>query len=485
MNIEDRHSHPDLADKTQGVRQILLSGVFWRLLIIEGILLIWSLAYRLLAEGAGPADLFWYGVRIIILVGIILAFMMFTLQRFLSKKIILPLEAIARANLEVQENEPESLSIQEQLPPDNPREIKGIVSTRSQMLKTILDVSNKRLQLMEFIRETFGRYLSDKVVKEILDSPQGHQVGGQRATVTILMADLRGFTTLSEQKDPEEMVRLLNRFLERMSRIIVDSNGIIDEIIGDAILAIFGVPEEQDDDPERAVACAIAMQNGLLKLNEELAAEGYPPLEMGIGINTGTVIVGNIGSEVRIKYGVVGTAVNTAARIESNSVGGQVLIGESTFLQAKDLLRVEPPQTAMMKGLKEPLVFYAVNSIGPPYNQELKTCPHKENGAEIKLPFSCFAVDDKKIISQAMSGETVLIHENQMDVFFDTRLEVLTNLKLQFEFCVDAHCFEEFYAKIVSQEELADGRRLYRIKITAMDPKDREKIHAWADELRS
>ena len=126
------------------------------------------------------------------------------------------------------------------------------------------------MHLVQFIRNTFGRYISKRVVDEILESPNGQKIGGRRKTVTIIMSDLRGFTALSETRDPEDMVRLLNRYLERMSKVIVEYDGLIDEFIGDAILTVFGVPEEHDGDPLRAVACALAMQNALVELNNEL-----------------------------------------------------------------------------------------------------------------------------------------------------------------------------------------------------------------------
>ena len=112
------------------------------------------------------------------------------------------------------------------------------------------------------------------------------------------------------------------------------------------------------------------MQNALDELNETFIREGLPPIEMGIGINTGSVVVGNIGSEVRMKYAVVGSTVNTASRIESNTVGGQVLLGESTYDFIKEMVICDPPQVLMMKGLKKPLVAYAVKQIGPPYDLE-------------------------------------------------------------------------------------------------------------------
>ena len=187
--------------------------------------------------------------------------------------------------------------------------IKNIVLSCPKMLDKTQKVSEERLQLINFIRETFGRYLAPQVVDQILESPDGLKIGGKREIVTILISDLRGFTSLSETKDPEEMVILLNRYLKRMSEIIIAYDGIIDEFIGDAILAIFGITERHEDHAAKAVACSLEMQNALFKLNKEIEKEGYPHLEMGIGINTGAVLVGNIGSEIRMKFGIVGSPV--------------------------------------------------------------------------------------------------------------------------------------------------------------------------------
>ncbi len=463
-------------DDREGVRKILLMGVFWRILIIEGILLVWSLIYRVLTDNAGIVDLFWYAVRIIFLVAIILLFMMVTLRSFLTRKIISPLEAIASANRRLHKNDPTARQVT--LPNGAPKEIKEIVSSRTEMLTTILKVSEERLHLVSFIRDTFGRYLSKKVVEEILESPEGQKIGGRRETVTILMSDLRGFTNLSETRDPEEMVQLVNHYLEHMSKVISDYDGMIDEFIGDAILAVFGVPEKRGDDPARAVACGLAMQNALVELNEEIIHEGYPPLEMGIGINTGTVIVGNIGSEVRVKYGIVGTPVNTAARIESNTVGGQVLIGESTYPLVKELVTADSPQTVMMKGLGKPLVHYPVTAIGPPYDVKLIFRTDSENGVEISLPFHCWKVEDKKVTSESMSGETMFLNENLIIASVKPPLDPLTNIKLIIHFCVDAHCFEDMYAKVVSVRE-HKGQTVNHLKITSINPKDRDILKKW------
>lgn len=463
------------------VKKILLVGVFWRILVIEAILLVCSLLYRALTENPAHADLFWYAMRIIFLIGIIIAFMMVTLRSFLTRKIISPLEAIASSNrrLQIRDIDPSARDID--LPKDTPVEIKEIVDTRTQMLTTILKVSEERLRLVDFIRDTFGRYLSEKLVDEILETPEGQKIGGRTETVTILMSDLRGFTRLSETRDPEELVKLLNRYLERMSKVILAYDGIIDEFIGDAILAVFGVPEQRKDDAERAVACGLAMQNALMELNEEIVSKGSPPLEMGIGINTGTVIVGNIGSELRTKYGIVGSPVNEVARIESNTTGGQVLIGESTYKLVKALVKADSPQTVMMKGLKKPLVSYPVSEIGPPYNVTSSFQVDTESGVEISLPFHCWKVDEKKIASEAINGETMLMNESVITASVDPPLKPLTNIKLIFDFCVDAHCFDDIYAKVVSVKE-HKGKTVNNLRITSINQKDRDLLNKWMED---
>ena len=233
-------------DKKNGVREILLMGVFWRILFIEAVLLVFSLFYRWFTQDAGPNDLFWYAVRIILLVIIIIIFMMVTLKKFLTDRIITPLESLATANKQIQKDYSKIAEIN--LPHDSPDEIKTIVTSRTAMLRQIIKVSEERLHLVNFIKETFGRYLSQKVVEEILTSPGGHKLGGTRKVVTVLMSDLRGFTSLSETLDPAEMVQLLNRYLEKMSKIILKYDGIIDEIIGDSILAVFGAPKSHGND---------------------------------------------------------------------------------------------------------------------------------------------------------------------------------------------------------------------------------------------
>ena len=187
------------------------------------------------------------------------------------------------------------------------------------------------LRQRDFIRETFGRYVTKEVVEQLLETPDGLKLGGENREVTIMLSDLRGFTPLTEHLEPDQVVNLLNRYLERMESIISEHQGTINEFLGDAILTFFGAPVHHADHAQKAISCAIAMQLAMPDFNAQNEAVGLPPLSMGIGINTGNVIVGNIGSQNRAKYGVVGHTINLASRVEGSAMGGQVLITESTF----------------------------------------------------------------------------------------------------------------------------------------------------------
>ena len=475
MQTDPSNRQPEKNVKNRGIRQILLAGVFWRILAIEMILLAWSVAYKMVSEDASGEELLWYALRIILLVVVIIVFMMLSLRRFLERKIIRPMEAVAEANRRLDVAHPEVDQVQ--LDDNAAVEIREVVSTRAKMLQAILKVSNQRLQLVNFIKDTFGRYLSRKIVDEILESPEGRRIGGRRQTVTVLMSDLRGFSDLSDSRDPEEMVQILNRYLEAMTQVIQRYEGVIDEFIGDAILTVFGIPEEKPGDPARAVACALAMQQTLASLNEELVADGLPPLEMGIGINTGPVVVGNLGSEARTKYGIVGAVVNVASRIESNTIGGQVLVGEATYTKVSQHLTAEPPMTVMMKGIKRPLVCYPVTGIAGPYDIHFNP-KAPDPLVEIRLPFHLWQLDGKKVVSGPIGGETHQLNASTFIVNVPEALKPLTNVKLLFRFCQDAHCFSDVYAKVIDVENNGHPP-VYRLHVTYMDQDDRTILDNW------
>ena len=191
-----------------------------------------------------------------------------------------------------------------------------------------LEVKNR------FIRETFGRYLSDEVVETLLSTPDGLRLGGEKRKVTLLMCDMRGFSALAEELGPEEVVRLVNNYLGTMGDVVLAHGGTIDEFLGDSVFAFFGAPVARDDDAHRALRCALAMQRAMGEVNRRNRDEGLPEVESGIAVHTGHVVIGNIGSERRAKYGAVGSHVNLTARIEGHTVGGQVLASEAALREA-------------------------------------------------------------------------------------------------------------------------------------------------------
>ena len=218
-----------------------------------------------------------------------------------------------------------------------------------------------------FIRQTFGRYISDAIVDEILENPEGLKLGGDLRSVTLMMSDIRSFTTLVEHLPPEKVVTLLNRYLGKMTDIILEHGGTIDEFLGDAVMAAFGAPTKTPDNAQRAVTCAIAMQAAMDDINTQNKADGLPEIEMAIALNTGEVVAGNIGSERRSKYGFVGHEVNVTSRIEDAALPREILVSERT-LKCLDLtgFNVGESRSLNPKGIEETL------SVFPIYGEMLR-----------------------------------------------------------------------------------------------------------------
>jgi adenylate cyclase len=226
-----------------------------------------------------------------------------------------------------------------------------------------------------FIRSVFGRYLSDGIVETLLDSPAGLSLGGEKRVISILMTDIRGFSEVASRLPADKIVMLINNFLAVMTGVIMRFGGTIDEFIGDAILVLFNAPARIDSHADKAVACALEMQLAIPEVNRRNGVLGLPAIEAGTGVHTGEVVVGNIGSERRAKYGVVGSHVNLVARIESFTVGGQVLISSATYeacgspLSVRDRFEVNP------KGWPAPVHVYDVDGIAGDYAARLPVGP--------------------------------------------------------------------------------------------------------------
>jgi adenylate cyclase len=280
------------------------------------------------------------------------------------------------------------------------------------------------------IRAQFGRYLTSAVVANLLENPEGLKFGGERRQVTILMCDLRGFSSTSESLPPEEVVKILNIFLGHMTEVIDDYQGTIDEFIGDAILAIFGAPIQQPDDATRAVACAVAMQQAMESVNAKIAQLNLPAIAMGIGVNSGEVVVGNIGSQTRAKYAVVGSQVNLTSRIESYTVGGQILISESTYQKAGDIVQTYGHMQVEPKGVKQPITIYDVSGVAGKYNLFLRS--HENKLITLKQPIlvQYKVIEDKHLDDAIFSGKLIRLSDNAAELEVMYSLSPLSNIRI-------------------------------------------------------
>ena len=334
-------------------------------------------------------------------------------------------------------------------------------------LEVMLEVTTEHADVMEeelqtraeelearsqFVRDTFGRYVSEDVVAQLLDDPEGLELGGEKRTVTIMMSDLRGFTAVAERLDPQEVMRFLNRYLEAMVHVILSYQGTIIEILGDGLLMLFGAPISRDDDPERAVACAVSMQLQIEGVNALLRQENLPEIEMGIGVHTGDVVVGNIGSEQRTKYGVVGSAVNLAGRVESYTTGSQILISPTTYTKTANVLTILQELTVEPKGVPGPMTIYDVGGIGgahqlflPEHHEDLSPLVH-----EIAVSYT--VLEGKFAGQEVYAGRFTKLGAKAAEMHADEPVASLDNLKMQLMAPSGEMVPGDLFAKVVGED---------------------------------
>jgi adenylate cyclase len=207
------------------------------------------------------------------------------------------------------------------------------------------------------INELFGRYVSPQVASEILNLANTDQLklGGTRRKVTVLFADMRGFTALSERLDPESVVAMLNKYLALILERVLVNDGMVNKFAGDNIMAVWNAPQDQPDHALLAVKAALEAQQAIENMPQD---ESLPKVEFGIGVNTGPAVAGNVGSEGRTEYTIIGDTVNLASRLCSNAPGGHIWIGSDTYEQVKDEVEVEVLEPQRFKGKAEPRAVY-------------------------------------------------------------------------------------------------------------------------------
>ncbi|BAY24934.1 adenylate/guanylate cyclase with Chase sensor [Calothrix sp. NIES-2100] len=329
------------------------------------------------------------------------------------------------------------------------------------------------------MRRTFGRYVTNEVVANLLETPSGLKLGGERRKVTVLMSDLRGFSAVSERLAPEQVVAILNVYLGAMADVINKYNGTINEFIGDGIFVMFGAPVSREDDSQRAIACAIAMQLAMKPVNEHNQQMNLPILEMGIGINTGEVVAGNVGSQTRAKYSVVGSHVNLTSRIESYTVGGQILISEDTLKDANIGLRIDGELRVQPKGIKAPITIYDIGGIEGKYNLYLPQSEEHMLHLKQEIPLEFTILEGKDATGTIFQGQLICLSDNGGQLRSEHSLEPLSNLKIKLLNAPDIPPGEgDLYAKVLKKS--TEEAHHFLIRFTAVPP----KVAAILDTMR-
>jgi len=232
------------------------------------------------------------------------------------------------------------------------------VTTRLMLYaKEIEDYQNK-LKQEALVRERLSRYVGSNVVDHLLQSGEEMPLQNKKLVATILFADIRSFTRISENMAPEEVIAMLNEHFNAMVDVIFKYNGVLDKFIGDELMAVFGLMEEADAGSLNAVYCAMEMRQVVRQLAQRRRAAGLPAFEIGIGINTGEVVVGNLGSKNRMDYTVIGDTVNVASRLESIAKGQHIVVGESTYQNCMEEIPMHPRKEVRVKNRKEPVKCY-------------------------------------------------------------------------------------------------------------------------------
>lgn len=322
--------------------------------------------------------------------------------------------------------------------------------------------------------QMFGRYFSDEVVEMMLASPEQVAIGGERLFVTVMMADLRGFTAISESLEAEKITQILNCFFGEMIAIIQEQHGTVIEILGDAILAVFGAPKQSDTQIDNAIRAAILMQNKMKEVNEICHLQGYPGLEMGIGLHCGDAFVGNVGAEQMMRYNVIGPVVNLCSRIESYSLGGQVLASRELVGSAKEQVRIKNLIEISVKGITNPVPICEVVSIGTEHKYILSW----EKGEtmvniEPNIMVFIYPLDGKVIREQAVMGclkqisnknGIVILQEENANHYVD-----FSDVKLVAEDERGNILFSDVYAKIMENQNSQLNLRFTNINKSFLD----------------
>ena len=338
---------------------------------------------------------------------------------------------------------------------------------RPSMLREVAQLEDAVARVTASLR-SFTRYAPEEIVRDVAASGQEAILCGQTREVTALFCDLRGFTAFTERLPAEDVVAILNDHFDLLVGIIAQHGGFVVDFLGDAVFAVFGALRPDADHAQRAVACAIEAQRARIARNQTNRARGWPSMEMGAAISTGPAIVGNMGSVRRIKYGVVGSVVNVAARLETLTVGGQVLVADSTRQALGDQLVVDGPLEAEEKGVDGVMRFWEVKALR---GEQMRVLPSSlpdlaplatPIGARVRL------ILGKRIDRKSYPAQVYRLGRNGAEFESPAPLKVFSALQLSLPARTSDECAETVDAKVMGIEEGMGARRTV-VRFTGVD----------------
>ena len=292
--------------------------------------------------------------------------------------------------------------------------------------------------------------------------------------VTIMFADLRGFTAITSMLPAGMVISMLNRCLGRMSEIVSRHHGVIDKFMGDSLMVLFGIPVEREDDVQRALICAVEMQLAMTEINRD-RPEGMPELFMGIGINTGSVMAGKFGTNFYSEYTVIGDEVNLTSRIEAFSLRGQILISDNTHAHCSGFGSVSEPMEVHVKGKSAPVRLRELYAIPSMHLEVPRKEVRRSHRVEVKLPCKLKLVQDKYVLPKKIAATICDIGYH--GVLIETRqpLQILHEVKLEFDLPLIEFKVNDLYAKVVNSKGNG-GRHLSGLEFTSVSPDTEMKI---------
>jgi len=359
-------------------------------------------------------------------------------------------------------------------------------------MKTINQIVKRNIvsNVMSVVKDS---YLSDNLSIDIpvierniykaIDSAMNQSMQTEKKMVNILLSDLRGFTSMAEDYSPVVIMNLLNRYFVIMSEIIQKYNGVIDKFMGDSIMVLFGAPNSYEDDLERTLACAIEMQLAMEEINEVNENLDMPSLYMGIGINTGEVVAGSLGSDFHNEYTVIGDEVNLVSRVEAHTLRGQILLSENTYKKAKDFIEIGDINEVQVKGKKGIVKMYDLLAINKPYPlkvpcREIRKSPR----VSVNMPLSFYCMAGKTILPHEYIGKIIDVSYSGIFAIIPIGLTMHDEVKIDFSTSVIGKPIRDVYARVVRVLEIDDIHECH-FEFTSIDRESKLELKNYVDLL--